>query len=178
MNLLKSHLSKPQYTAVDNIGITSSTCRHYTLINSIMCSDSYPIPILSLFFLYHPYIPPFLIRRIFHFLVYSNVADLASHLEPHYSCHSSCLPPHFFSLAQSFLLTLLAHSEFRSHSFPFPIHSSLFYSRQCGGCQWQLSKFPERLNRAHSQDSPCNPLPLTHTHTHTHTLTYTHMPHM
>ena len=53
----------------DIIGITSSTCRHYTLINSIMCSDSYPIPILSLFFLYHPYIPPFLIRRIFHFLV-------------------------------------------------------------------------------------------------------------
>ena len=26
-----------------------------------MCSDSYPIPILSLFFLYHPYIPYFLI---------------------------------------------------------------------------------------------------------------------
>ena len=39
------------------IGITSSTCRHYTLINSIMCSDSYPIPILSFFFLYHPYYP-------------------------------------------------------------------------------------------------------------------------
>ena len=37
----------------DNIGITSSTCRHCTLSNSIMCSDSYPIPILSLFFLYH-----------------------------------------------------------------------------------------------------------------------------
>ena len=53
----------------DNIGITSSTCRHYTLSNSIMCSDSYPIPILSLFFLYHPYIPYFLIQRIFHFLV-------------------------------------------------------------------------------------------------------------
>ena len=34
-----------------------------------MCSDSYPIPILSLFFLYHPYIPYFLIQRIFHFLV-------------------------------------------------------------------------------------------------------------
>ena len=41
----------------DNIGITSSTCRHCTLSNSIICSDSYPIPILSLFFLYHPYIP-------------------------------------------------------------------------------------------------------------------------
>ena len=26
-----------------------------------MCSDSYPIPIFSLFFLYHPYIPYFLI---------------------------------------------------------------------------------------------------------------------
>ena len=50
----------------NNIGITSSTCRHYTLISSIMCSDSYPIPILSLFFLYHPYIPSFL---IFYFLV-------------------------------------------------------------------------------------------------------------
>ena len=34
-----------------------------------MCSDSYPIPILSLFFLYHPYIPYFLIQRIFHFLI-------------------------------------------------------------------------------------------------------------
>ena len=34
-----------------------------------MCSDSYPIPILSLFFLYHPYIPHFLIQRIFYFLV-------------------------------------------------------------------------------------------------------------
>ena len=34
-----------------------------------MCSDSYSIPILSLFFLYHPYIPYFLIQRIFHFLV-------------------------------------------------------------------------------------------------------------
>ena len=43
----------------DNIGITSSTCRHCTLSNSIICSDSYPIPILSLFFLYHPYIPYF-----------------------------------------------------------------------------------------------------------------------
>ena len=53
----------------DNIGITSSNCRHYTLINSIMCSDSYPIPILSLFFLYHPFIPSFLIQRFFHFLV-------------------------------------------------------------------------------------------------------------
>ena len=53
----------------DNIGITSSTCRHCTLSNSIMCSDSYPIPILSLFFLYHPYILYFLIRRIFHFLL-------------------------------------------------------------------------------------------------------------
>ena len=34
-----------------------------------MCSDSYTIPILSLFFLYHPYIPYFLIQRIFYFLV-------------------------------------------------------------------------------------------------------------
>ena len=55
------------YTAGDNIGITSSTCRHCTLSNFVMCSDSYPIPILSLF-LYHPYIPYFLIQRIFHFL--------------------------------------------------------------------------------------------------------------
>ena len=69
MNLLEPHLPKAQYTAGNNIGITSSTCRHYTLINSIMCSDSYPIPILSLFFLYHPYIPSFLIQRIFNFLV-------------------------------------------------------------------------------------------------------------
>ena len=75
MNLLEPHLPKPQYTADDNIGITSSTCRHYTLINSIMCSDSYPIPILSLFFLYHPYIPHFLIRRIFHFLVSKGYRD-------------------------------------------------------------------------------------------------------
>ena len=43
--------------------------RHYTLSNSIMCSDSYPIPILSLFFLYHHYIPYFLIQRIFCFIV-------------------------------------------------------------------------------------------------------------
>ena len=46
-----------------------------------MCSDSYPIPILSLFFLYHPYIPYFLIQRIFHFLVmhklYHNVCVLS-----------------------------------------------------------------------------------------------------
>ena len=34
-----------------------------------MCSDSYPIPILSLFFLYHPNIPYFLIQRFFYFLV-------------------------------------------------------------------------------------------------------------
>ena len=40
----------------DNIVITSWTYRHCTLI-IIMCSDSYPIAILSLFFLYHPYIP-------------------------------------------------------------------------------------------------------------------------
>ena len=52
----------------NNIGIASSTCRHCTLSNSVMCSNSYPIPILSLFFLYHPYIPYFLIQRIFHFL--------------------------------------------------------------------------------------------------------------
>ena len=32
-----------------------------------MCSDSYPIPILSVFFLYHPYIPHFLIQRFFLF---------------------------------------------------------------------------------------------------------------
>ena len=30
-----------------------------------MCSDSYPILILSLFFLYHPYIPYILIQRFF-----------------------------------------------------------------------------------------------------------------
>ena len=34
-----------------------------------MCSDSYPIPILSLSFLYHPYIPYFLIQEFFYFLV-------------------------------------------------------------------------------------------------------------
>ena len=51
------------------MGITSSTCRHYKLSNSIMCSDSYPIPILSLFFLYYPHIPSFLIQRTFLFLV-------------------------------------------------------------------------------------------------------------
>ena len=32
-----------------------------------MCSDSYPIPILSLFFLCHPYILYFLIQRMFSF---------------------------------------------------------------------------------------------------------------
>ena len=32
------------------MGITSLTCRHCTHNNSIMCSNSYPIPILSLFF--------------------------------------------------------------------------------------------------------------------------------
>ena len=46
------------FQQADNIGITS----HCTRSNSIMCSDSYPIPILSLFFLYHPYIPYFLIN--------------------------------------------------------------------------------------------------------------------
>ena len=45
------------YTAGNNIGITSLTCRHCTLSNYIMCSDSYPIPVWSLFLLYHPYIP-------------------------------------------------------------------------------------------------------------------------
>ena len=40
--------------------ITSSTCRHYTLSNSIMCNNSYPIPILSLSFYTIP---------LFHFLV-------------------------------------------------------------------------------------------------------------
>ena len=52
----------------DNIGNTSSTYRHCTLSNSIICSDSYPIPILSLFFLYHPYILYLLTQRFF-FLV-------------------------------------------------------------------------------------------------------------
>ena len=51
--------------------------RHCTLSNSVMCSDSYPIPILSLFFLYHPYIPYFLIQRIFHFLLYFVILFLA-----------------------------------------------------------------------------------------------------
>ena len=32
-----------------------------------MCSGSYSIPILSLFFLYHPYIPYFLIQIFFYF---------------------------------------------------------------------------------------------------------------
>ena len=49
----------------DNIGITSSTCRHCTLSTSIMCCDSYPIPLLSLFSLY----PLLLIQRIFYVLV-------------------------------------------------------------------------------------------------------------
>ena len=53
----------------NNIGNTSSTCRYYTLINFIRCNDSYPISILSLIFLYHPYIPSFLIQRNFYFLV-------------------------------------------------------------------------------------------------------------
>ena len=53
----------------DNIGFTLSTCRHCTLSNSVMCSDSYHIPILSPFFLYHPYFPYILIQRIFNFLV-------------------------------------------------------------------------------------------------------------
>ena len=82
MNLLEPHLPKAQYTAGNNIGITSSTCRHYTLINSIMCSDSYPIPILSLFFLYHPYIPSFLIQRIFHFLVIVSLHDQRHYHRP------------------------------------------------------------------------------------------------
>ena len=43
----------------NNIGITSSICSHCTLSNSIMCSDSCSIPILSLFFLYHPYFKNF-----------------------------------------------------------------------------------------------------------------------
>ena len=52
----------------DIIGIIPSTCRHCTLSNSIICSDSYPIPILSLIFLYHPYIPYFfLVQRSFLF---------------------------------------------------------------------------------------------------------------
>ena len=53
----------------DNIGIISSTCRHCKLSNSVMCSDSYSISILSLFFLYHPYIPYFLIQKNCRFLV-------------------------------------------------------------------------------------------------------------
>ena len=45
-----------------------------------MCSDSYPIPILSFFFLYHPYIPSFLIQRIFYFLVKSDGCDVVAGL--------------------------------------------------------------------------------------------------
>ena len=74
--VLKDSLGGPTFEKVDsscgfqqgnNIGITSSTCRHCALSNSIMYSDSYPIPIMSLFFLYHPYIPYFLIQFFFLF---------------------------------------------------------------------------------------------------------------
>ena len=59
-----SHLYKSiqvvVFSKVTIIGIISLTWRHCTQSNSIiMCSDSYPIPILSLFFLYHSYIPYF-----------------------------------------------------------------------------------------------------------------------
>ena len=66
----------------DNIGITSSTCRHCTLSNSIMCSDSYPIPSLSPFFLYHPYIPYF-----------CNSFFLFSSLLPHFTACMHVQPP-------------------------------------------------------------------------------------
>ena len=71
--LISSHLYKVYsscgFQQGNNIGITSSTCKHCTLSNYTMCSNSYPIPILSLFFLYHAYIPYFLIQRIFYVLV-------------------------------------------------------------------------------------------------------------
>ena len=47
-------------------GITS-TCRHCTLSNSITCSDSYPIPILSLLFLY----PLLLFSSVLRFLLHA-----------------------------------------------------------------------------------------------------------
>ena len=50
-----------------------------------MCSDLYPIPILSLFFLYHPYIPHFLIQ-FFYFLVMYCLRYLLL-----YTCKQSCL---------------------------------------------------------------------------------------
>ena len=50
----------------DDIGITSLTCRHCTLSNSIICSDSYPIPILS----FIPSLYPLLFNsKNFYFLV-------------------------------------------------------------------------------------------------------------
>ena len=42
MALLFDGYSSCGFQQGNNIGITSSTCRHYTLSNSIMCSDSYP----------------------------------------------------------------------------------------------------------------------------------------
>ena len=64
---ISSHLYYEVYSSCgfqqgENRGITSWTCRHCTLSNSIMCSDSYPIPILCIFFLHHPYILSFLIH--------------------------------------------------------------------------------------------------------------------
>ena len=53
----------------DNIGITSSTCRHCTVSNSIMCSDFMPHPYL-VSFLFIPSLYPLLFNsKNFYFLV-------------------------------------------------------------------------------------------------------------
>ena len=66
---------------------------------SIICSDSYPIPILSLFFLCHPYIPYFLIERIFHFVVIVMIDDF-----PLLQVDSPLSPVHNMTLDFRFVL--------------------------------------------------------------------------
>ena len=57
-----------------------------------MCSDSFPISILSVFFLYHPYIPSFLIQRIFYFLVL------------YYYCNYICIRGHQYLASHAFYI--------------------------------------------------------------------------
>ena len=111
----------------DNIGITSSICRHCTLSNFVMCSDSYPIPILSLFFLYHPYIPYFLIQRIFHFLVsflfllhacmyshqtYNSNVDLAPRLALVLGKSWTVIPIHIYPVIMQKYVPFILYCEF------------------------------------------------------------------
>ena len=93
------------FTKATIIGIISSTCRHCTLGNSIMSSDSYPIPILSLFLLYHPCIPYILIQDILFSSVLPFLLHACMYSHQMYNSNDGLAPKIGLSTTQSWMVT-------------------------------------------------------------------------